>query len=67
MSTTTQQALIRRNAEALALKVLSGHQCPEDVKQFGEAAGLPNFAEATWQAGFQAGMRFAFSKIRGAI
>ncbi len=45
-------------AAAFAARVLSAQECPNDLKEWGRAHGIPTFAEYTWQAGFIAGMRF---------
>lgn len=49
----------RIRAEAKAMKLLAARECPEDLKEWGRAHRIPEFAEFTWQAGFIAGMRAA--------
>lgn len=49
----------RQQADAYAATILAAHECPEDLKEWGRAHGIPTFAEYTWMAGFQAGMRAA--------
>lgn len=46
-------------ADAYAARILAERECPEDLKEWGRAHGIPVFAEVTWQAGFLAGMRVA--------
>ena len=52
-------AQARRRAEQRAARLLAERECPADLVEFGKRHGIPNFAEATWQAGFAAGMRVA--------
>ncbi len=47
----------QRIAEAKAARLLAERECPADLKEWAKAHGIPTFAEVTWQAGFQAGMR----------
>lgn len=53
-------ATIRANARAA--KLLAAQHCPSDLVEWGRAHGIPTFAEYTWQAGFEAGMRCAMLK-----
>jgi len=39
--------------------LLAERECPNDLIEWGRAHGIANFAEATWMAGFAAGMRVA--------
>lgn len=48
-----------RRASARAARILAATQCPDDLKEWGRAHGIPTFAEYTWQAGFLAGLRCA--------
>ena len=48
-----------RRAHAKAAVLLAARECPDDLIQWGRIHGIPTFAEATWQAGFLAGMRAA--------
>jgi len=55
----------QRQADALAARLLAARECPEDLKEWGRAHGIPTFAEYTWQAGFVAGMRAAMLAAAG--
>jgi hypothetical protein len=56
---TRRLAWARRRAEAIGARLLAAKECPEDLKEWGRAHGIPSFAEMTWQAGFLAGMAAA--------
>ena len=49
----------KERAGLVALRLLAAQECPEDLKRWGQMHNIPTFAEYTWQAGFQAGMRAA--------
>ncbi len=49
----------QRQADAFAARILAANECPADLKEWGRAHGIPEFAEYTWQAGFLAGLRIA--------
>ena len=48
-----------RRANAKAATLLAAQVCPSDVKKFGARHNIEKFAEYTWMAGFNAGMRAA--------
>lgn len=47
-------------ANALAVECIARTQCPTDLIEWGERHRIPEFAQATWQAGFAAGWRAFF-------
>ena len=49
----------QRVATARAARLLAERECPADLLEWGKLHNIPNFAEATWIAGFLAGMRVA--------
>jgi hypothetical protein len=49
----------KKRADAFAARLLAERECPNDLIEWGRAHGIANFAEATWMAGFAAGMRVA--------
>lgn len=49
----------RLRSQAKAARILAERECPEDIKEWGRAHGIANFAEATWINGFLIGLRFA--------
>ncbi len=50
---------VQTQADALAARLLAARECPQDLKEWGRAHGIPTFAEYTWEAGFLTGMRTA--------
>lgn len=53
----------KRRADAKAAKLLAAKECPEDLISWGQAHGIPAFAELAWQAGFLAGMKIAMLEV----
>ena len=49
----------QRRADAKAAALLAARECPPDLIEWGRLHRIPEFARATWQAGFLAGMRAA--------
>jgi hypothetical protein len=45
-----------RTAVQKANELLAEHQCPTDLREWGERHGVPEFAAMAWEVGFRAGV-----------